>query len=207
MSDKYASLSPYVYCADNPVKLVDPNGEEITEDKPPRGLFKLLSNLENKVYGTAENRQFEGGADGANQGTMTKQDVDVAITVGATMLSVGTALEAETALDATVAIVSTVNNIDDATVNSSDQTVSQRVTANSPNANKAVNGAKTLVSLGSGAYSGYKVGETVKKVIKDGTQVIKKEAKTIAANVGSAASSAYSLVKSFFSTKKHNDKK
>ncbi len=28
MSDKYASLSPYVYCADNPVKLVDPNGED-----------------------------------------------------------------------------------------------------------------------------------------------------------------------------------
>ena len=28
-SDKYASLSPYVYCADNPVKLVDPNGEDI----------------------------------------------------------------------------------------------------------------------------------------------------------------------------------
>jgi RHS repeat-associated protein len=29
MSDKYPSFSPYVYCADNPVKLVDPNGEEI----------------------------------------------------------------------------------------------------------------------------------------------------------------------------------
>jgi len=29
MSDKYASLSPYTYCADNPVKLVDPNGEEM----------------------------------------------------------------------------------------------------------------------------------------------------------------------------------
>ena len=29
MSDKYASLSPYVYCADNPVRCVDPNGEEI----------------------------------------------------------------------------------------------------------------------------------------------------------------------------------
>ena len=29
MSDKYPSLSPYSYCADNPVKLVDPNGEEI----------------------------------------------------------------------------------------------------------------------------------------------------------------------------------
>jgi RHS repeat-associated protein len=29
MSDKYASLSPYIYCANNPVKLVDPNGEEV----------------------------------------------------------------------------------------------------------------------------------------------------------------------------------
>lgn len=27
MSDKYPSLSPYTYCADNPVGLVDPNGE------------------------------------------------------------------------------------------------------------------------------------------------------------------------------------
>ena len=30
MSDKYASLSPYVYCADNPVMLVDPNGDSLT---------------------------------------------------------------------------------------------------------------------------------------------------------------------------------
>ena len=28
MSDKYPSLSPYTYCANNPVKLVDPNGED-----------------------------------------------------------------------------------------------------------------------------------------------------------------------------------
>ena len=34
MSDKYPSMSPYVYCANNPVKLVDPNGEawETPED-------------------------------------------------------------------------------------------------------------------------------------------------------------------------------
>ena len=31
MSDEYPSLSPYTYCANNPVKLVDPNGEEYTD--------------------------------------------------------------------------------------------------------------------------------------------------------------------------------
>ena len=29
MAAKYASLSPYTYCTNNPVKLVDPNGEEV----------------------------------------------------------------------------------------------------------------------------------------------------------------------------------
>ena len=32
MASKYPSLSSYVYCADNPVKLVDPNGEKIVVD-------------------------------------------------------------------------------------------------------------------------------------------------------------------------------
>ena len=31
MSDKYPSLSPYNYCAWNPMKLVDPNGKEMDE--------------------------------------------------------------------------------------------------------------------------------------------------------------------------------
>ena len=29
MADKYPNLSPYAYCANNPVKLVDPDGEDI----------------------------------------------------------------------------------------------------------------------------------------------------------------------------------
>ena len=32
MAAKYPSLSPYVYCADNPVRCVDPNGEEIDDN-------------------------------------------------------------------------------------------------------------------------------------------------------------------------------
>jgi len=41
MSDKYPSLSPYVYCADNPVRLVDPNGEEVfIYGKAKRAFFR-----------------------------------------------------------------------------------------------------------------------------------------------------------------------
>ena len=41
MSDKYPSFSPYVYCANNPVKLVDPNGEKI---KPVNATSKQYLN-------------------------------------------------------------------------------------------------------------------------------------------------------------------
>ena len=39
MVAKYASLSPYVYCANNPVKLVDPNGEEVWIPDPDGNLI------------------------------------------------------------------------------------------------------------------------------------------------------------------------
>ena len=201
MSDKYPSLSPYVYCADNPVKLVDPNGEEMIEDKPPGKLAELLRSWDRAISGSAENRQFEGGGDGANAGTMTKQDVDVAVAVGATMLSCGSALGAESAVEATVAVVSAVNSVDDATVNSSGQTVSQRVTANNKGACVAVTGVKTAVSVTSVGVSGNNVRVIVKEAKNEGAKVIKKNASTIAKNVVGVATSVYGAVTSLFRKK------
>lgn len=50
MSDKYPSLSPYVYCGNNPVKLVDPNGEEVYDGgKPDKRKERFEKFFYNKV--------------------------------------------------------------------------------------------------------------------------------------------------------------
>ena len=50
MAHKYPSLSPYVYCADNPVKLVDPNGEDIWEiDEEGRFVNHYESTTKNDI--------------------------------------------------------------------------------------------------------------------------------------------------------------
>ncbi len=201
MAAKYPSLSPYVYCANNPVMLVDPDGEEIVEDNPPGRISNFLNNLENKIYGTAENRQFEGGGDGANQGTMTMQDVEVGVSVMAALVSAGTALEAESAIETTVAVFSAANSVDDATVNSSGQTVSQKATANKKGACRTVTFVKTASSVTSVGLSF----RNVKNILAKGAKELKNNATKMANNVFSAATSAYSV----FSTllKKKNQKK
>ena len=45
MSDKYPSLSPYVYCADNPIKLVDPNGEEVSVFGNSENKYTIIKSL------------------------------------------------------------------------------------------------------------------------------------------------------------------
>ena len=42
MAAKYPSLSPYTYCANNPVKLVDPNGEEFVDGDGNRVRVRVL---------------------------------------------------------------------------------------------------------------------------------------------------------------------
>ena len=54
MADKYPNLSPYAYCAWNPIKLVDPDGEEIymlfyvTGNKRGDGMFKAAAETRKK---------------------------------------------------------------------------------------------------------------------------------------------------------------
>ena len=51
MADKYPSISPYAYCAWNPVKLVDPNGEEISTHTDKEGnVVMVYHDGDNGVY-------------------------------------------------------------------------------------------------------------------------------------------------------------
>ncbi len=61
-SNKYPSFSPYVYCANNPIKLVDPNGEEVIPIFSTSG--ELLGTDSKGWKGTAivmEKRDFKNG--------------------------------------------------------------------------------------------------------------------------------------------------
>ena len=50
MADKYPSISPYAYCAWNPVKLVDPDGEEIWIVNKEGNRIKYLSGMNMDGY-------------------------------------------------------------------------------------------------------------------------------------------------------------
>ena len=51
MSDKYPNISPYAYCAWNPIKLVDPDGKELSEHIDSKGyVIAHYDDNDNGVY-------------------------------------------------------------------------------------------------------------------------------------------------------------
>ena len=49
MADKYPSISPYVYCAWNPVKLVDPDGKERDKPEDKEKAQKMENAVKNRI--------------------------------------------------------------------------------------------------------------------------------------------------------------
>ena len=76
MADKYPSISPYAYCAWNPVKLVDPNGCEIGDYYSLRGKYLGTDNIDDRLVHVVKNPQ----AVETNNGIITTSESNIAFT-------------------------------------------------------------------------------------------------------------------------------
>ena len=83
MSDKYPGVSPYAYCANNPVKLVDPNGEELTKFEDANGnLIKQIDDGSNAVFrqvSTGRGIHYEFSGFDESQGGVNEVNLGTAI--------------------------------------------------------------------------------------------------------------------------------
>ena len=65
MADKYPSISPYAYCAWNPVKLVDPDGREIHLTFTSGKAYEALNKIINEGLGGQFNAAYSKNKDGS----------------------------------------------------------------------------------------------------------------------------------------------
>ena len=77
MSDKYPNISPYAYCAWNPVKLVDPDGMEIADFYDMRGQYLGTDGVaDGRIFVVTDDAEIEqiidNGADCSIQFTKAK---------------------------------------------------------------------------------------------------------------------------------------
>ena len=85
MADKYPGLSPYAYCGDNPVKYIDPNGEEklIWLDRKNKDNEKIISGAEKykddgaiHIFAHGSSKGMTININGKNQKVRTAQQLD-----------------------------------------------------------------------------------------------------------------------------------
>ena len=185
MVDKYPNLSPYVYCAGNPVKYFDEKGEEIDgPDDPPKNVFQRGW----KAFKRFDDFLLSGHSDGANRGTITEQDKAVGEGAIAIIVTGGAALEAGTALAVVASLPSIASSIDDMTTDASGQTAAQRAAGDNSTARKAVDVSKT--------------GSSMISVVSSGRTIAEKGISEASACLLDVANSTYNSVKSLMTTVK-----
>ena len=85
MVDKYPSLSPYVYCANNPMTLVDPNGDEIGDFFDLKGRYLGTDGHEDRNVFIVTNIRDQRIIKRNNKKELTTQPSEVDVTLSTTI--------------------------------------------------------------------------------------------------------------------------